>query len=66
MSDPKQGFDEVTLAGMTHPQQSEAGLIGERDQRVSENSQCRLDSRLDQALEETFPASDPVSILIDI
>lgn len=28
------------------------------------NSQRELDRRLDQALEETFPASDPVSIVI--
>ena len=28
------------------------------------NSQRELDRRLDQALEDTFPASDPVAILI--
>jgi hypothetical protein len=28
------------------------------------NSKRELDRRLDQALEETFPASDPVSIVI--
>jgi hypothetical protein len=28
------------------------------------NSQAELDRRLDQALEETFPASDPVSVTI--
>jgi hypothetical protein len=29
-----------------------------------QNSKHELDRRLDQALEETFPASDPVSIVI--
>jgi hypothetical protein len=29
----------------------------------SENSKSALDRRLDQALEQTFPASDPVSIV---
>ena len=28
------------------------------------NSQAQLDGRLDRALEETFPASDPVSVFI--
>jgi hypothetical protein len=28
------------------------------------NSQRELDRRLDEALEETFPASDPISIVI--
>jgi hypothetical protein len=28
------------------------------------NSKLELDRRLDQALEDTFPASDPVSIVI--
>jgi hypothetical protein len=32
--------------------------------QVSENAPSRLDSRLDEALEHTFPASDPVAILI--
>ena len=30
------------------------------------NSKCELDRRLDQALEDTFPASDPVSIVISV
>jgi hypothetical protein len=29
-----------------------------------ENSASELDRRLDQALEETFPASDPIAILV--
>jgi hypothetical protein len=34
--------------------------LGQREQ----NSKRELDRRLDLALEETFPASDPVSIII--
>lgn len=34
--------------------------LGRREQ----NSKRELDRRLDLALEETFPASDPVSIII--
>ena len=30
------------------------------------NSKRELDRRLDQALEDTFPASDPVSIVISV
>jgi hypothetical protein len=30
------------------------------------NSKRALDRRLDQALEDTFPASDPISIVISI
>ena len=30
------------------------------------NSKDELDRRLDQALEHTFPASDPVSIVISV
>jgi hypothetical protein len=30
------------------------------------NSKRALDRRLDQALEDTFPASDPVSIMISV
>jgi hypothetical protein len=42
----------------------------EQDKRASEralaqqNSKHELDRRLDQALQETFPASDAVSIII--
>jgi hypothetical protein len=31
---------------------------------VDPNSKCELDRRLDEALKETFPASDPISIVI--
>jgi hypothetical protein len=34
------------------------------DNKLSENSQENLDARLDHAIEETFPTSDPVSVTI--
>jgi hypothetical protein len=34
------------------------------DNQLSENSQENLDARLDHAIEETFPTSDPVSVTI--
>ncbi len=37
---------------------------GSPDNRLPENSQENLDSRLDHAIEETFPTSDPVSVTI--
>ena len=33
--------------------------------REDENSKAALDRRLDQALDQTFPASDPVSVVCD-
>jgi hypothetical protein len=35
-----------------------------RDSTMDPNSNRELDRRLDQALQETFPASDPVAIII--
>jgi hypothetical protein len=34
------------------------------DQKLPENSKERLDEKLDQGVEETFPGSDPVSVKI--
>src|SRR5688500_7417248 len=34
------------------------------DNSLAENSQQNLDARLDHAIEETFPTSDPVSVTI--
>ena len=34
------------------------------DKALSENSQENLDRKLDQAIEESFPGSDPVSVKI--
>jgi hypothetical protein len=38
------------------------GLVGDED--LPENSRRNLDQKLDHALEETFPTSDPVSVQI--
>jgi len=35
-----------------------------KDERLQENSKKSLDKKLDHALEETFPTSDPVSVKI--
>jgi hypothetical protein len=34
------------------------------DSQLPENSQENLDARLDHAIEETFPTSDPISVTI--
>ena len=35
-----------------------------KDNKLPENSKKNLDKKLDHALEETFPTSDPVSVKI--
>jgi hypothetical protein len=35
-----------------------------KDKKLPENSKKSLDAKLDHALEETFPTSDPVSVKI--
>ncbi|HVL70508.1 MAG TPA: hypothetical protein VM434_01330 [Beijerinckiaceae bacterium] len=35
-----------------------------KDDKLPENSKKQLDQRLDEGVEETFPASDPVSVKI--
>jgi hypothetical protein len=44
----------------------EAGKAAESppDNKLPENSKENLDARLDHAIEETFPTSDPVSVTI--
>jgi hypothetical protein len=37
---------------------------GQKDEKLPENSKKPLDERLDEGVEETFPASDPVSVKI--
>ena len=36
----------------------------ESDKRLPENSKKNLDEKLDNAVDETFPGSDPVSVKI--
>jgi len=45
------------------PQQSESPRTTNASLR-SENSKLELDRRLDQALAETFPASDSIAVII--
>jgi hypothetical protein len=35
-----------------------------KDDKLPENSKKNLDKKLDHALEETFPTSDPISVKI--
>ncbi len=35
-----------------------------KDEKLPENSKKSLDEKLDEGVEETFPASDPVSVKI--
>jgi hypothetical protein len=37
---------------------------GSHDDKLPENSKKALDEKLDEGVEETFPASDPVSVKI--
>jgi hypothetical protein len=37
---------------------------GKKDEKLPENSKSHLDKQLDEGVEETFPASDPVSVKI--
>jgi hypothetical protein len=37
---------------------------GKKDKKLPENSKAELDKKLDEGVEETFPASDPVSVKI--
>src|SRR5829696_608996 len=41
-----------------------SNIVPESDNALSENSKQSLDKKLDHAVEETFPASDPVSMSI--
>jgi hypothetical protein len=64
MSEQDQGLAGVIPTESLNPHltETEPSSYGQ----VPENAQWRLDSRLDQALEHTFPASDPVAILIEV
>ena len=35
-----------------------------KDEKLPENSKKNLDKKLDHALEETFPSSDPISVKV--
>jgi hypothetical protein len=65
MSERHLRYDEH-LAMERHHARNRADAGRERQRDTFENSQSRLDRRLDQALEETFPASDPVAVFISL
>src|SRR5215213_11998975 len=48
----------------THDRQEGQSAECPPDNMLPENSQENLDARLDHAIEETFPTSDPVSVTI--
>jgi hypothetical protein len=45
-------------------QDKSAGAPKSKDEKLPENSKKSLDKKLDEGVEETFPASDPVSVKI--
>ncbi|WP_414472958.1 hypothetical protein [Microvirga sp. M2] len=45
-------------------QDKSAGKTIPKDDKLPENSKKSLDKKLDEGVEETFPASDPVSVKI--
>jgi hypothetical protein len=55
-----------SLSASNQPFPSKGGKPGEcpPDSELPENSQENLDARLDHAVEETFPTSDPISVHI--
>jgi ElaB/YqjD/DUF883 family membrane-anchored ribosome-binding protein len=55
-----------SLSASNQPFPPEKGKPGEcpPDNNLTENSQENLDARLDHAIEETFPTSDPISVHI--
>jgi hypothetical protein len=44
--------------------QNQDDQAGKDDDKLPENSKTSLDEKLDEGVEETFPASDPVSVKI--
>jgi hypothetical protein len=62
VNDPEKTTDQK------QPNTQEAGFRqdspSETDKHLPENSQKKLNQKLDEALEETFPTSDPVSVKI--
>ncbi|WP_174219247.1 hypothetical protein [Microvirga sp. 17 mud 1-3] len=47
-----------------HNQESQHNKSDIKDKKLPENSKESLDRKLDEGVEETFPASDPVSVKI--
>jgi hypothetical protein len=47
-----------------HNRESSQNKRPTKDRKLPENSKENLDKKLDHAIEETFPTSDPVSVTI--
>ncbi len=54
-----------TLTDDRGPEREAERIAAVRAPLRGDNSKAELDRRLDHALAETFPASDPVAILVD-
>jgi len=53
------------ISSQSNPDRMEGkSAEGSPDNKLPENTQANLDARLDHAIEETFPTSDPVSVTI--
>ena len=58
-------MNRLGINGQSAPEKNGGKSIeSSLDNSVPDNSQENLDARLDHALEETFPTSDPVSVVI--
>jgi hypothetical protein len=61
------GSEEAFMTDKKKPDTKRSGFgetASPKDKRLPENSKKSLDKKLDHALEETFPTSDPVSVKI--
>jgi hypothetical protein len=55
---------ETAMKDKMHNQDKRTGKGERKDGKLPENSKKSTDKRLDEGVEETFPASDPVSVKI--
>lgn len=55
---------DVKVHTKTPEGQKQAEDAAKKDKHLPENSQSNLTDKLDEALEDTFPSSDPVSVKI--
>lgn len=63
MDDPKTDHDPKAGENTSAPG-FQQGSASPEDKKLVENSQKHLNNKLDEALEETFPTSDPISVKI--
>jgi hypothetical protein len=67
LDDRRSNLLEAMMQDEQKPETKRSG-VGEtanpRDKKLPENSKENLDRKLDEGVEESFPASDPVSVKI--